>query len=372
VHKREAQSLELQLSSEAAGLLGRPVPVAIRWGEEEDTMTSKPIFVCNRAALDAVLQVADEGETLGRVGDLDLDDEEFERLLGELDAALMIDRRSVWQLARRTPPKTTDEDDEALRLDYADVDYEMLRQHPKLRQYVSRGAGGQRYARSRLQIILNAITDHFRGLLDISDSPRLVEGAIAKLEESDAETEEERELEEEEKQRQRQTRAQRIRRILKNFIRRYLRGIRSPDFQELAAFEVMAQNYVIFVHILWRLFAKDWVEPEFVVDSLLQTWRFFWGDSTQLGYFNELPLEEREQVLQWVHDYHADAELVAALYHSAHLTHIERWHELRFALRDLWREMLRRPPFEVTGAPDSLSAAAPVCYCGGVVGLVRA
>lgn len=130
--------------------------------------------------------------------------------------------------------------------------------------------------------------------------------------------------------------------------RRDLRGIRSPDFQELVGFEVMAQNYVIFAHILWRLFAKDWVELEFVVDSLLQMWRFFWCDSMQSGYFNKLSLEEREQVLQWVHDYHADAELVAALYHSAYLTSTERWQELRFALRDFWREMLCHPPYEVT------------------------
>jgi hypothetical protein len=348
VRKRDPQGFELRLSPEAMSLLGRPVPIAIRWGEEDDAQASNPIFVCNRAALADELQIS-EGETLDRVGDLDLDDEEFERLLGELNAALMIDRRSVWQLAGRTPPTTGDEDDEALRLDYVDVDYEMLRQHPRIQQYVSRGTGGRAYARSRLQIILSAITDHFRGLIDVPPSAQFVEGTIADLEKSEAETEEEREQEEEEKQRHRRTQAQRVRRILKSFIRRYLRGIRSPDFQELAGFEVIAQNYVIFTHILWRLLAKDWVEPEFVVGSLLQTWTFFWGDGSQAGYFRELDGEQRAQVLQFVQgDQHSDAVLVAALYCSARLTRIERWEEQRFALRDFWREMLRHPPFEVT------------------------
>lgn len=350
MRKREPQGLELKLRPEAIGLLGRPVPIIIRWGEGDDATASNPIFVCDRAALRKEIEKGDEDEeqTLNRVGDLDLDDEEFERLLGELDAALMIDRRSVWQLAGRTPPSTTDEDDETLRLDYADVDYEMLRQHPKIQQYLRKGTGGRIYARSRLQIILNAITDHFRGLLDVSTGTQLVGKVIAELEGSEAETEEEREQEEEEKQKRRLTSRQRIRRILKDFIRRYLRGIRSPDFQEFAGFEVIAQNYVIFAHILWRLFAKDWVEPEFVVESLLQTWGFFWGNDGQTGYYQQLGEEQQAQVLQWVRDYHADAQLLAALCYSAHLTHIEHWEELRFALRDFWRKMLRHSPFEIT------------------------
>ena len=348
VCKREPGSLELKLSPDMIALLGRPAPVSIRWGDGDDAPASNPLFVCNRATLDAVLEIADEGETLDRIGDLDLDDEEFERLLGELDAALMIDRRSVWQVAGRTPPSTADDDDEALRLDYADVDYEMLRQHPRIQQYRRGISGGRGYAQSRLQIILNAITDHFRGLLDVPASTQWEDMTGGTLDDRGAETEEEHEREEEERQKRRQTQAQRVRRLLKNFIRRYLRGIRSPDFQELAGFEVIAQNYVIFSHILWRLFAKDWVEPEFVLESLLQTWGFFWGSDGQTGYFTELQEGQQAQVLQWIREYHADAELLAALYYGAHLTRTERWEDLRFALRDFWRALLCHPPFNVT------------------------
>ncbi len=348
VHKKEPQGLELKLSAEVVGLLDRPVPVAIRWSDGEEDLTTNPVFVCNCAALDAALEITEEGKTLDRIGDLALGDAEFERLLAELDAALVIDRRSVWTLAGRSVPTATDESDEALRLDYADIDYNMLRNHPKLLQYVSGKAGGVGYARSRLQIILSSITDHFRGLLNISAAEKIVKGAPAGLEGSQAESDDEREQEEEEKQKRRRSQAQRLRRILKSFIQRYLRGIRSPDFQELAGFEVMAQNYVIFSYLLWRLLAKDWVEPEFVIDSLLQTWTFFWGRSSQEGYFGRLDQEEQAQVLQLVQgDQHADAVLVASLYYGALMTRLQRWEELRFALRDFWRDLVCRSPFEL-------------------------
>jgi len=357
VRRKDLRGIELKLSPDAVRLLGRPVPIAIRWGEADDAAVSNPIFACNRAALADELQLRDEGDTLDRVGDLDLDDEDFERLLGQLNAALMIDRYSVWQLAARKPASTADdEDDEALRVDYADVDYELLRQHPKIQQYMRRGEGGRHYVRSRLQIILNSITDHFRGLLNVSESPQSIEETLAGLEDSATETEEEREQEEEERQHRRRTQAQRVARLLKNFIRRYLRGIRSPDFQEFAGFEVIAQNYVIFNHILWRLFSKDWVEPESVIDFLLQTWSFLWGDNSRAGYFQQLDEEQQTQVLQLIRgDHHSDAVLVAALYYSARLTRIGCWEQQRFSLRDFWRRMLCHPPFEIT--PETLEEA---------------
>jgi hypothetical protein len=349
VCRGQHQSLEVKLSTDAANLLGRPVPVAVRWSEGDDERTTNPVFVCNNTVLDAILEIVDDGDTLPRIGDLDLDDEEFERLLAELDAALVFDRPGVWILAGKTSPRTTNGDDEALRLDYADVDYDMLRQHPKLRQYARRRSGEPGYARSRLQIILNAITDHFRGLLDGASDAKPIEKALAELEDSQAETEEEREQEEEERQRRRQSYAKRLRRILMNFVRRYLRGLQSPDFQELAGPEVMAQNYVIFSHLLWRLFARDWVEPEFIVKSLHQMWTMFWGCDPQSGYFGTLDENEKAQVLELVQgEQHADAVLLASLYYAARLTLTEHWQELRLALRDFWRQMLLCTPFELS------------------------
>ena len=111
---------------------------------------------------------------------------------------------------------------------------------------------------------------------------------------------------------------------------------------------VISQNYVIFSHLLWRLFAKNWVESEFVIDSFLKMWAFFWGCTTHPGYFEGLHEDEQAQVLELLQaDQHADAVLMASLYNSARLSRIERWQELRFELRDFWRRMLLSQPFEV-------------------------
>jgi hypothetical protein len=348
VLRQRAEVVVVRLSQEAAHLLKNPVPVSILWCKRDEPTESNPIFVCNRSALDAELEEASSRGTLDRIGDLDLDNEEFERLLGELEAALVIDRQSVWQIAGRSLPSDADADaeNEALLLDYADVDYDTLRQHPKLQQYMSRGSGGGGYARTRLQIILSAITDHFKDLTGVSSRIRLLQSTFQRLEQEEVDTKNGLESRDERKQHSR-SRSQRIGRILKNFIRRYLRGIRSEDFQEVAGFEVIAKNYVIFAHLLWRLFSKEWVEPEFIIDALLKIWSFMWGSSSQEGYLETLTREQRHQVLGWIEEHYADAELLAALYYAARLTRTERWDGRRFALRDFWREILLDLPFSV-------------------------
>lgn len=347
VLRQRAEVVVVRLSQEAAHLLKNPVPVSIRWRKRDEPTESNPIFVCNRSALDAELEETSSRGTLDRIGDLDLDDEEFERLLGELEAALVIDRQSVWQLVGRSLPSDADEEDETLRLDYADVDYDMLRRHPKLQQYTGIGSGGRGYDRTRLQIILSAITDHFRDLTDVSSRARLVQSTFQRLEQEEGDTGDGREREDEGEQHSR-SRSQRIGRMLRNFIRRYLRGISSEDFQEVAGVEVIVKNYVIFAHLLWRLFSKEWVEPEFITDALLKIWSFMWGSGSQDGYLENLTREQRQQALGWIEEHYADAELLAAIYYAARLAHAEKWVERRFALRDFWRQMLLDLPFSIS------------------------
>lgn len=342
----ETRLLELRLSVEQIELLAQPVPLSILWAESETTHETNHIFVCNREALERALQYASEEEILTHAGGLDLDDKELEELLGELKEALVIDRRSVWQLAGRQLPSNVPDDDPSLHLEYAKIDYDMLRQHPKIQQYLHRIASGQGQTHSRLQIILNAITSHFQGLLQgdrvavlmQKATEQVMEGESPPLEEEDEEIIEER-------QQQHRTARQRIERLLKNFIQRFLRGMSSPDFQEFAGFEVVAHNYMIFTHFLWRLFAKDWLEPLFVVDALIQSWTFFWGNGTQPGFFRQLPLDQQKQILPLVQEYHNDASTLAALYFSAKAVTIEGEDKQGFALRDMWRELLCQPPF---------------------------
>ncbi len=342
----ETRLLELRLSAEQIELLAQPVPISILWADSETTYETNHIFVCNREALEHVLQYASEEEILTHAGGLDLDDKELEELLGELKEALVIDRRSVWQLAGRQLPSNVPDDDPSLHLEYAQINYGLLRQHPKIQQYLHRLPGGQGQTRSRLQIILNAITSHFQGLLAGDGVLDIIQKATEQVIESESPPYEEEDEEIiEERQQQHRTARQRIERLLKNFIHRFLRGMSSPDFQEFAGYEVVAHNYMIFTHFLWRLFAKDWLEPLFVVDALIQSWMFFWGDGTQSGYFRQLPLDQQEQILQLVQDYHNDASTLAALYFSDKVVTLEGEDKQRFALRNLWRELLRQPPF---------------------------
>lgn len=347
VLRAQARSLDLLLPPEAAALLTQPVSLAILWVNGEATQQTNAVFVCNRAALDAALQYSPENEILDRTGDLDLGDKEIEELLGELNDTLLIDRRSVWQLARRTIPPHPQDDETALHLDYADIDYDRLRQHPKVQQYLHGATSGQAYIRSRLQIILSAITAHFQKIVAGPTITALMQTIAADMEESEGDSAEEIAEAVEERQKRHWSAQQRIERLLKNFIQRYLQGLHSPDFQAFAGYEIIAQNYVIFTHLLWRLFAKDWVEPPFVVDALLQSWNFFWGNGARPGYFRQLSPDQQQQVLQLVQDHHNDASTFAAFFYAAAVATTSRAERQMFALRDSWRELLRQMPFSL-------------------------
>lgn len=356
----EVQTLELILTDGAATLLSRPVPLLIRWRDPSAIRESNPIFVYNHAELNMALEASTEGEKLDRIGDLDLDDKEIEELLGDLNEALIVDRRSIWQLANRSIPSPVEESDEALRLGYADIDYEKLRQHPKIQQYfwTERGRG---YARSRLQIILDSIASHFRQHQPASAT--LMSSADIDLEEEDTPIQEPEQAGDE-----RQSRSwsaqQRINRMLKRFVQRYLRGLRSPDFQDFVGSEIITKNHLIFTHLLWKFFAKDWVEPEFILDAFIETWSMFWGDEKHPGYFHQLPSEEQLQSLQQLEEYSNGSVFLAAFYYGAQLATHEHWEKYLFLLHDCWRAFLCKSPFPLlpsllTNAQHLLSQLLP-------------
>jgi len=229
--ERQSHMLELTVPEEALGLLAQALPIIILWEDGEATNQTNPLFICNKAALDAALQGSTEHEVLNRTGDLDLDDREIEELLGDLNETLVIDQRSVWQLAGRTLSALPPNEEAGEHISYNDIDYNRLRMHPKILQYLNSATGSQGYTRSRLQIILNAITASFQklagGTATLSTSIRTISTQLAESEDI---------LEEEnspaiEEQRQRHwTTQQRIGRLFKQFIQRYLFGLRNPGF----------------------------------------------------------------------------------------------------------------------------------------------
>lgn len=349
----ETGAVDVHLNNKWGEIFSKAVPVAIQWGNDDHQRISNPIFVCNRTTLDDQLAIVDVDVPLESVGELDLDDEKLEALLNRLDSNLVIDRQSVWRLAKKDIPKNSGEDDEVLRLDYTDIDYAMLRQHPKLRIYSQRNgvAGELSYTRSPLQALLGSITGHFKFIIDVQTGKVNVEN-ISSSEEGieSADTEEEQEEQDRETRKKKLSSQKRIRNIFTRFIRRYLRGICSPDFQEFAGFDVLVKNYVIFSHILWRLFFKEWMDQdhEFIIESLQKMWAAYWGAIENDGYFQQLTLNEQKQSLQFMRENRSEALLLGSLYHSSRYCYHNSETELRIALRNSWRHLLQNQFFEIT------------------------
>ena len=159
----------------------------------------------------------------------------------------------------------------------------------------------------------------------------------------------------EERQQRHWTTQQRIGRLFKQFIQRYLFGLRSPGFQAFAEYEIVMQNYIVFTHVLWRLFAKDWVEASFVVDSLIQVWDLIWGDEAQTGYWYLLDAEQQAHALKLIVDYQNDAYMLAAVFYSTKVVAAKSDHKQLFALRAFWRKFLCQPPFPLKA--QSLTSA---------------
>jgi hypothetical protein len=289
-------------------------------------------------------------ERLSQIGDLDLDDDELELLLQELEATMVLDRRSLWQLAGRTSGAGPEPDDDELRLDYSDVDYEMLRGHPKLRQYLRFGGSGSS-GRSRLQIILNAITNSFTDLLEPAQAGAAAAAVAAIAAEGDKglpTDDPEGEEDDAEAHRRRWSRQARINVLLKNFIQRFVAGLSSTTFQDVAGPQVVTTNYVIFLHLLARLYEREWVDAAALTDAAAATVEAMWGGQKGDGYVARLNAEDSATVLEIVREKHSDAQLLALFYLYALDARLSHSVDLRLRTRDAWRNLLlgRRLPLD--------------------------
>lgn len=305
-----------------------------------DGGVSNGIFPADRGALSDALELGvDSGEKLARIGDIGLDDDELEQLLQELEATLVLDRRSVWQLAGRPLPPDDDDQPDEPHINYADIDYEMLRSHPKMQQYLRSGGIGQ--PRSRLQIVLNAITAAFADL-SAADAAAAIADAANAHQQGDAASGTTEQDEDEERPRRRWAVRTRFNVLFRNFVRRFLRGLGSQPFQELAGPAVLVRNYVVFLHLLSCLAEREWIDQSFVIDRIGRTLALFWGDSATPGYIARLEPDERDELLKVIRELHSDARLIATLYNSSLETSVTELRDLRVHLRDAWCGILVR------------------------------
>lgn len=335
----EPQAITCTLPPEAAATFERPVALRIQLA---DGTESNPVFVCNTATLDAALEVTADDATLNRIGGLDLDDHELESLLSLLDNTLVYDQRSIWHAAGKPAPPSTTPDGEDIHLSYADIDYAMLRHHPRIQQYLRgiRGGGG-RAGRTRLQVILSAIASHFLDLLDRATQATPAATAAALVATTEL-TEEELEEEDPAPVTRSWGQAQRTQRILKAFIQRYLRGVEHPEFRALVGVEVLALNQIIFSHILWRIWLKEWVDADVLIAAFVRTWRSFWGSANTPGCLSEASAEVRGQIEAQLREHYTVSTLLAALVDAATWAQTQNWIEEHLMLRDFWRAFLNQ------------------------------
>ncbi len=172
-----------------------------------------------------MLNVSDEMETLQGVADLDIELDDLERLFKELlDSVLVLDDRSLWRSSVGTGGSRVGYEDERIHIPYEEVNYDLLRRHPEIQQYLHSTASSI-YAPSRLQIILSSITQHVRGVSAPVLPLSSMNEALAELGEDEPEDETSPESEDEGTRRERRSGEQRLRSIIKNFLGRYFRGI---------------------------------------------------------------------------------------------------------------------------------------------------
>lgn len=357
--------IDITLTPAMREALGSVKPAWLRFATSEAVLTLGPIFPVNRATLETTLRSSGDHQTLGRIGALDLADDEIERLLGELEASLVIDERSLWQVARSTgsvhaPEYTMDEP----RLRLADIDWDELRQHPRLRQYVLAGSGLTSERPSRLQLILAAILGQVQAMVNTDNLIQTLDITTGEHNSEAEQAESEAEREEDAVARQPISRSvqPRIRDTLVRFIKRYLDGVETPSFQRAAGATVLTKNYIIFGHLLWRLMGKDWVEPEFLIEATLRNWCWFWGEADKPGWYLGLDGEDRTKVDDTLREYGSltlvlIAAIAAARFCQDHLAYRDRqaleggyrtrWEGQMLAVRDSARYLVPRLPIRM-------------------------
>ncbi|HMN00795.1 MAG TPA: hypothetical protein PKC99_17470 [Anaerolineales bacterium] len=340
--------VQIKLSVHAQALLAdHLVPIVV----EIDRDMSTPIFPCNFDLLDRESNTISSAISTQDIRNFNPEDPEFENLLRELEASFPIDRKSIWQLAGKTPAaRTNDEDEDEYLLDYADIDYDLLRQHPKIQQYIQpRGTGSSGgLALTRLQQLMNAITSHFSDLADVAFGRKGIGTAFQLEGASTSESAEEEETPPSPPAPEIAPNRNRIKNILKRFIRRYMNGLESSDFVRVVGVEVIVNNYIIFSHVLWRLLQKgEWIETDFILDAFYHMWLFFWGDDKQPGFSVTLDGQHTIWMRKILREQKSDALLLAALYHANRQSLLGGDNQFRVAICHCWRHILASASFSM-------------------------
>lgn len=356
---------------EAAAVLdARVVPVWLRIAGPDNDVETTPVYPYHPSSLASLLAARHDPDLLRKAGDLDMEayDDDLAALLDELDAALVIDRDSLWRLARRSPPPdNAGGDGDGPRRAWEDLDFNALRRHPRLAQYKDLGRPTERLEATDLQVVLSAITDHFREFG--GDAPPVgatvpeAEGVFAvdldevvavlpadrddtpvdkTPEQFEADEDDDAEQDEERERRRLKTET-RNRLAWQRFCERFTKALRDQDFLDVVGSRVAVANALILNHLLTLLVRKGVVVAEKGVACQVELWSFMWGEGDRGGYLDSLPDEEQMMAMEEFAERFLEITVLSAVDYAAQLTKHKELHDLRNRLRHVWRRMLTSP-----------------------------
>jgi hypothetical protein len=105
----------------------------------------------------------------------------------------------------------------------------------------------------------------------------------------------------------------RVRRLWRNFVRRFVRGLADEDFVRSVGSHVIIPSYIVFNHLCRRLRVVDLIDADYLTEAQIQLWSFMWGSASTPGYIASLPMEERKIALQILADHEDLPAMLAAI-----------------------------------------------------------
>jgi len=270
-----------------------PVSVVLVWSGGR----SGPIIVSNLPRLQAATGRA-QSTVLAPLEALDYGDEsELIEFLEQLAQLAICTQQDIARMLRGTGAVAEREETEeangrAPLVDLSDIDFNRVRQHPRASAYDQSGGGN--FDAPRIQLWLDQIVQQFDMLRE--RQLRLVTTPVA------GDEDDETEPDSMPVQRRRWAVSRRIRIRVYNRVRRYILGLRDPEFWRLVGPDWMAANYSIFLQVLHTLWARL-QEPQTAILSqddlaslISDVLKGFWGCDEHAGYWSGLSESETIEV----------------------------------------------------------------------------
>ena len=342
----------VSLTSESAELVAEGGRVHVRL-DGDDALTSDT-WPYQLGHLRSRLDKASERKYLHRLGNLPQQDAELLELLNELDQTLIIDRESVWRVARpgvSLDPTPAGSDPVHLE----DLDWERVRRDLRYSAYFIRGRTSE-LAPTDIQVALAAIAGRLGDLgLNTPGAEAEDERDLANEADTDlsAEAEDTNDELQDELTRRRLPISTRTRMAFDRFVRRYAAALGDTAFiAELGPLPAVS-NAVVFNHLLAQLLDREAASPRHVIHAQAQTWRFLWGGPDRPGIAHDLDDASADGVAGVLTDAAAKATTLRGLVTAFDYDVDE---PTAAALRDIARHLLTDRDFGLDA--DLMSTAA--------------